>query len=180
MTCVRRPRPAPQPHASSLPRQRQAPSSPLPALLLVAKFAWPLIPLALYAVVGDDTPSAELTASTKRSAEEELMARIAIAGPAIERRLAQWLTARDGLLFLREPPDAIEPYSIHVLPILTPWRVSCGEIGLTVTVGAFRKDVTEVALDDRQCVELLSVLGQALRKLTEERPVQQPNERKGP
>jgi hypothetical protein len=35
------------------------------------------------------------------------MGHIATAGPAIERRLAQWLTAHDALLFLREPPDAI-------------------------------------------------------------------------
>jgi len=48
-----------------------------------------------------------VTASAKIDAEKEIMGHIATAGPAIERRLAQWLTAHDGLLFLREPPDAI-------------------------------------------------------------------------
>jgi hypothetical protein len=169
-----KPRPAPQQPAP--PRQRQAASSPLPALLLVAKFAWPLIPLALYAAGSDEPTSPELTASDKRQAEEQLMTRIATAGPEIERRLARWLTARDGLLFLREPVDATEPYSFHVLPALAPWRASCGELGLTVTVATFRKDLTEIALVERQCDELLTVLGRAMRSLTttEDRPAQQP------
>ena len=147
-------------------RRRQSAGSLLPMLLLSAKLGWPLLALlAVYAVGGDDTPSPELTASARRQAEEQLMAHIATAGPEIERRLAQWLTAHDGLLFLREPPDTFEPYAVHVLPAATPWRASCGEIGLTVTVGVFRKDVTEVALDERQCDELLSVLGRAMRSL---------------
>jgi hypothetical protein len=80
------------------------------------------------------------------------------------------------LLFLREPADAIEPYALHVLPAATPWRASCGAIGLTVTIAGFRKDVTEVALDERQCSELLSVLGRAMRSLTatDDRPARQP------
>ena len=110
------------------------------------------------------------------------MTRIATAAPEIERRLAQWLSARDGLLFLREPADASEPYTLHVLPAVTPWRASCGEVGLTLTVAGFRKDLTEVALDEHQCDELLSVLGRAMRSLTatDDRPAQQPNERKSP
>ena len=84
---VRPTRPAPQQHAAPPPRQRQASSSPLPALLLVAKFAWPLIPLALYAFGGDDTAWPEVTASDRRQTEEQLMARIATAAPEIERRL---------------------------------------------------------------------------------------------
>jgi hypothetical protein len=163
------------------PRQRPATSSPLPALLLVAKFAWPLIPLALYAVGSDDTPSSELTASDKRQAEEQLMARVATSAPEIERRLAQWLSARDGLLFLREPGD-FEPYARHVLPAAAPWRASCGALGLTVMVGSFRTDVTEIALDERQCDELLSAVGRAMLRFTttDDRPAQQPNERKSP
>jgi hypothetical protein len=94
------------------------------------------------------------------------MTRIATAAPEIERRLAQWLTAHDGLLFLREPADAIEPYALHVLPAVAAWRASCGELGLTVTVGKFRKELTEIPLDERQCDELLSVLGRALLRLT--------------
>jgi hypothetical protein len=135
-------------------------------LLLIAKFAWPLIPLAFYAIGSDDTSApAGPTASERWQAEERLMARVATAGPEIERRLAQWLTAHDGLLFLREPADAIEPYTLHVLPAVTPWRASCGEIGLTVTVGVFRKDITETALE-RQCEELLTVLGREMLRLT--------------
>jgi hypothetical protein len=136
-------------------------------LLLGAKLGWPLVGLlALYGVGGDDTGSAELAASAQRDTEQELMRHIATAGPAIERRLHRWLTARDGLLYLREPADAIEPYTLHVLPAVAPWRASCGDLGLTVTVGGFRKDITEIALDDRQCDELLSVLGRAMRSLT--------------
>lgn len=179
-TRVRRPRPAPQRQAPSPPRQQQPASSPLPVLLLVAKFAWPLIPLiAVYATGGEDAPPPELTASDKRQAEEQLMARIATAGPEIERRLGQWLSARDGLLLLREPDGASEPYAVHVLPAAAPWRASCGELGLTVTVGAFRKELTEVPLDDK-CDELLTVLGRAMRSLTtaDDRPAQQRNERK--
>jgi hypothetical protein len=109
------------------------------------------------------------------------MARIATAGPEIERRLSQWLAARDGLLFLREPADAIEPYALHVLPAVASWRASCGELGLTVTIGTFRRELTEIALDDRQCSELLSVLGRVIGSLTatDDRPAQ-PNERKTP
>jgi hypothetical protein len=70
------------------------------------------------------------------------------------------------MLFLREPADTIQPYALHVLPAVAPWRASCGELGLTVTVGNFRKDLTEVALDDRQCDELLVVLGRAMLRLT--------------
>jgi hypothetical protein len=75
-------------------------------------------------------------------------------------------SARDGLLYLREPSDSIEPYSRHVLPASTHWRASGGEIGLTVIVGTFRKDVTEVALDERQCEVLLAILGRAMLRLT--------------
>jgi hypothetical protein len=110
------------------------------------------------------------------------MRHIATAGPEIERRLGLWLTARDGLLYLREPADAIEPYAFHVLPAAAAWRASCGEMGLTMTVGTFRKELTEVALDERQCNELLTVLGRVMRSLTatDDRPAQQPNGRKSP
>jgi hypothetical protein len=129
----------------------------------------------VYASGGDDAPSAELTASAKLDAEQQIMGHIATAGPAIEGRLREWLTANEGLLFLREPADANEPYTVHVLPAVAPWRASCGEIGLTVTIAGFRKDVTEVALDERQCSELLSVLGRTMRSLiaTDERPARQ-------
>jgi hypothetical protein len=44
------------------------------------------------------------------------MARSATAAPDIERRLGQWLTARDGLLYVHEPPD------VHVLPqLVSDW-----------------------------------------------------------
>jgi len=62
-------------------------------------------------------------------------------------------------------PDVVEPYAVHVLPATTPWRASCGPIGLTVTVGAFRKDITEAALDNHQCDELLGIVGRAMLKL---------------
>ena len=51
-----------------------------------------------------------------RFAEQQIMGHLATAGPEIERRLREWLTAHDGLLFLREPADAIEPYGLHVVP----------------------------------------------------------------
>jgi hypothetical protein len=136
-------------------------------LLISTKLGWPLLALlAVYAVSGDDTGSAELRASAKVDAERTIMERIATAGPTIENRLRQWLTTREGLLYLREPPDTFEPYGLHVLPASTPWRASCGEMGLTVTVGNFRKDMTEIALDERQCDDLLSVLARAMRSLT--------------
>jgi hypothetical protein len=161
MSGVRRVRPVPA------PRRRQSAGSMLPMLLLGGKLGWPLLALlAVYAVGGDDTGSAERTASAKFDAEEQLMRHMVTAGPAIERRLAQWVTSRDGVLFLREPPDSFEPYALHVLPILTPWRASCGEAGLTVSVAAFRKEITEVALDDRQCAALLSVVGRAMLSLS--------------
>jgi hypothetical protein len=169
---------APQPQASSLPPRRQASGSPLPALLLIAKFAWPLIPLAFYAVGGNDTPApAVLTASDRRQAEELLMGRMITAAPEMERRLARWLRGHDGLLFVRERDDGIDAYgALHVLPALTPWRASCGPLGLTVTIGRFEKEITEIALDERQCDELLSVLGRTMRSLTatDDRPAPQP------
>jgi hypothetical protein len=121
-------------------------------------------------------------ASAKVNVEEELMRHIATAGPEIERRLGQWLIAKDGLLFVREPADTFEPYALHILPALAPWRASCGEGGLTVTIAAIRKDITEIALDERQCNELLTVLGRTMRNLTatDDRAAPQSNETKSP
>jgi hypothetical protein len=179
-TRVRRPRPAPQQQPASPPR-RQASGSLLPVLLLGAKLGWPLVGLAVVAAIGGgDASSPELTASAKIDAEQQIMGHIATAGPAIERRLAEWLTARDGLLYLREPPDIFEPYAFHVLPVSAPWRASCGELGLIVTIASYRKELTEIALDERQCGELLTVLGRAMRSLTEPegRPAPQPRKEK--
>jgi hypothetical protein len=136
-----------------------------------------LFPFYLHDATGSDESPPEAIARARRQAEEELMARIETAGPEIERRLGQWLTAKDGVLFLHEPSDTIEPYSVHVLPATAPWRASCGTIGLSLTVAGFQRDLTDVGLDGRQCFELLTVLGQAMRSLTtidrqprEERP----------
>jgi len=96
------------------------------------------------------------------------MRHITTAGPAIERRLAEWLQARDGLLYVREPADAIEPNTLHVLPAATPWQASCGAQGLAVMIGGFRKDITQVAFDDRQCEHILSIVGAAMLRLTEQ------------
>jgi len=91
-------------------RRRQTAGSLLPVVVLGAKLGWPLLALlVVYAIGGDDTPSPELRARARRQAEEQLMGRLATAGPEIERRLAQWLTVRDGLLFLREPPTQSSP-----------------------------------------------------------------------
>jgi len=60
-------------------------------------------------------------------AEKQLMARISTAGPEIEHRIRQWLTAR--LLYVHEVPD------VHVLPACALWQPSCGEAGLTSAAG---------------------------------------------
>jgi hypothetical protein len=140
---------------------------PLAVIFFLAKLALPLLALLLaYAFGNPETEPSELAARRNREAEQEIMANSATAAPAIEGRLAEWLSVRDGLLYLREPSDSIEPYSRHVLPAATPWRASCGELGLTVMVGAFRKDVIEVALDEPQCEALLTILGRAMLRLT--------------
>jgi hypothetical protein len=42
---------------------------------------------------------------------------------------------------------------VHVLPAGAPWQASCGEAGLTMIVGGFWQEITDIALGDRQCDE---------------------------
>jgi len=145
---------------TATPRRRQA-GAPLPSLLVVAKVVLVLLFLAL---PRDEPESRAILAGQQM--ERDVMGRIATAGPEIERRLAQWLQARDGLLYLREPADSVEPYGVHVLPLSTPWTASCGELGLSITIGRVRTDLTDTALDEGQCRELLGVVARTMQGLT--------------
>ena len=74
----------------------------------------------------------------EREAEKQLMADLSIATPEIEKRLADWITVRDGLFVVRGEQSisrGIIQRSVpwHSMPLTTPWFVSCGN-GITVTL----------------------------------------------
>jgi hypothetical protein len=130
--------------SASPPRRRPVAGSRLPALLLGAKLAGLIALLVVYATGCDE-------------AEQQLMAHSATAAPEIERRLGQWLTTRDGLLYVREPAE------VHVLRAVAS---VVRRDGIERAHGRFLERHTDVVLDERQCNELLSVLGQAMLTLT--------------
>jgi hypothetical protein len=73
----------------------------------------------------------------------------------------------------RRPALVHESGELHVLPAGALWQASCSETGLTALMGGFWQQITDIALGDRQCAELLSIVGQAMLRLTD-RPAPQP------
>ena len=145
---------------------------PLGIGLVILKF----VMISGAADVGEKKTNAELAASWQRQEEAEMMANLATAGPEIRRRIREWLSPRDGLLFVHEGAVFVEPPALHVVPAPAAWRAACGGRGLTLNVAGFIKDITAVAFDERQCHELLAVLGRAMLKLKD--PARQPREEK--
>jgi hypothetical protein len=130
----------------------------------VVFFAFKVLGLLLLWLASGHERTERAEAARRLQEERDLMSHYDAAGPEVVKRLGAWLEPRGELLLMHEGPDSFEPYALHVLPLDAPWRASCGPIGLEVAIGGFRKDLTSVALDERQCDALLTVVGKALSR----------------
>jgi hypothetical protein len=139
-------------------------------LLMVVKFLLPLAALGFaYAVRGNEvapTETAEVgVASSKLKEERALMANIETATTAIDQRVRKWLVVRDGMFYVHENPRLDGPFSVHAMPSGTPWRASCGDVGLQLVVGSYSRLLTSTDMDERQCTQLLAVVGRTMKNL---------------
>ena len=166
-----------------------------------------LLMLCLAAGCGEDRKTRtaqqkEQDASQKRTAEEsdrvrradrdvenKLMADPSAASQELEKRLADWITVRDGLFLVRGEwsisrrlTQGSVPW--HSMPLTTPWFVSCG-YGITVTLGPwydvsgsaqdmraesnFGLELSNARLNEEQCKELVVVVGRKLRAMSAEK-----------
>ena len=71
----------------------------------------------------------------------------------LERRLKSWLSAEHGLLVVTRISKDRRFFETHAFSSTTPWFVSCGRLGLTLTMGGW-SDVqgsaeNEVSSNDR-------------------------------
>ena len=107
-------------------------------------------------------------------AERQLMSDISSAGPALERRLDEWIRKREGIIF------AVEPRMVYILPGKTTWMIRCDKTGIGITLGSWvaqdegssssviEKDLTKAKLSEEQCLILGAILGQKLTSITRE------------
>jgi hypothetical protein len=63
-------------------------------------------------------------------ADIELMKDVGTAGPDLERRLLNSVSVQDGLVIVRAP----SPGDTYVLPDNSPWSITCGGEGVSVTL----------------------------------------------
>jgi hypothetical protein len=76
--------------------------------------------------------------ATEYQAEIRLMSDLAKASPELERRVAEWISSEDGVLFILD--DSGEPsFTLHAMPALTPWHVSCNEDEIELTLGSWEE-----------------------------------------
>jgi hypothetical protein len=110
-----------------------------------------------------------------REAELQLMSDVSSAGPALERRIDDWISKRDGVLF------AVERHmAVYVMSGKTPWIIECDRSGIRIILGSWvaqedgssysviEKSLTKAKLEQEQCLRLGVILGRKLESITRE------------
>jgi hypothetical protein len=106
----------------------------------------------------------------------ELMNDVGTAGPELERRLFASVSVQDGLIVVRPP----SPGDTYVLPDNSPWIITCGREGVSVTFGNavsgdgsyvgndVQLDLTMTFIGQTDCATLATQLGRRLKTMLQE------------
>jgi hypothetical protein len=104
----------------------------------------------------------------------ELMKDAGTAGPELEKRLADSISVQDSLIIVRATRD------MHVLPDNSPWVITCGSEGVSVTFGSavsgdgsyvgndVELDLTMIFIGQADCGTLAPQLGRRLKAMLQE------------
>ena len=119
----------------------------------------------------------EAAASAKRKAERDaetaLMSDLLTAVPALEQRLREWISVKEGLILVREP-DGKAHSEWHVMPMGVPWVVTCQGGAVSATLGSwisgdrdsvwytYEKELSFTRLPDDQCKALALKTGERM------------------
>ena len=98
-------------------------------------------------------------------ADEALLANMTQADLEFKRRLRERVTTRDGVILVREiytPKVA----TVYGFPAATPWSITCGVVGLSITFGAGTSEdggiadlrISEATLNVDQCSQVVPSL----------------------
>jgi hypothetical protein len=89
--------------------------------------------------------------------DTELMNDVGTAGPELERRLLSSVSVQDGLIIVRAP----SPGDTYVLPDNSPWIITCGREGVSVTFGSAVSGDRSYVGNDVQLDLAMTFIGQA-------------------
>ena len=106
----------------------------------------------------------------------ELMNEPGTAGPELEKRLVASVSVQDGLIIVR----ALSSGDTYVLPDNSPWVITCGSEGVSVTFGSavsgdrsyvsndVALNVTMIFISQANCGTLAPQLGRRLKAMLQE------------
>jgi hypothetical protein len=106
----------------------------------------------------------------------ELMNDAGTAGPELEKRLVASVSVQDGLIIVRTPSSG----DTYVLPDNSPWVITCGSQGVSVTFGSavsgggsyvgndVELDLTMTVIGQTDCGTLAPQLGRRLKAMLQE------------
>ena len=106
----------------------------------------------------------------------ELMNEPGTAGPELEKRLVASVSVQDGLIIVRTPSSG----DTYVLPDNSPWVITCGSQGVSVTFGSavsgdgshvgndVELDLTMIFISQANCGTLAPQLGRRLKAMLQE------------
>jgi hypothetical protein len=127
---------------------------------------------------GDEKTTAERAKAdaerqAKQEAEQRLMSDVALATAELEKRVVEWISSSNGLLFVVDG-SSTPSFNLHAMPATTPWHVSCNAQEIEVTIGSwegsrrrnaklFTRALSYASFSEEQCKILAGVVA---RKLT--------------
>jgi hypothetical protein len=142
-----------------------------------------LLTLATAIACGCDSAEQKSHAEEERAkseadrAEQELMANVQAALPELQKRLEKKLSTRDGVAFVNPLADFPAFPWITAVSKYAPWRVSCGIVGLNVSMpyGTREDDVdfimlTQASLTEAQCEEFTPVIAKRVQSILDGQP----------
>jgi hypothetical protein len=106
----------------------------------------------------------------------ELMNEPGTAGPELEKRLVASVNVQNGLIIVRVPSSR----DTYVLPDNSPWVITCGSQGVSVTFGSavsgdrsyvgndLELDLTMIFISQANCGTLAPQLGRRLKAMLQE------------
>ena len=106
----------------------------------------------------------------------ELMNEPVTAGPELEKRLVASVSVQEGLIIVRAPSSR----DTYVLPDNSPWVITCGSEGVSVTFGSavsgdgsyvgndVELDLTMIFISQANCGTLAPQLGRRLKAMLQE------------
>ena len=106
----------------------------------------------------------------------ELMNEPVTAGPELEKRLVASVSVQDGLIIVR----ALSSGDTYVLPDKSPWVITCGSEGVSVTFGSavsgdrsyvsndVELNLTMIFISQANCGTLAPQLGRRLKAMLQE------------